>query len=156
MPKNRNLFSAIFWGAALGFGVTFVSFNAKCPPCPEVTADQIEAEAGLNQRGPVMTLEEACQILARIHTRPSREYGVIPLPNAPIPKGTEDQYVEAWKVIADHSAEQWARLPVEPTDEIMKALRASFYHDPCNFEAHYRAIVRAGRSPASQEEPCPK
>lgn len=49
-----------------------------------------------------MTLEEACQILARIHTKPSREFGIIPLMNAPIPRGYEDTYVEAWKVVADY------------------------------------------------------
>lgn len=46
-----------------------------------------------------MTLREACQILADIHTRPSRDYGVIVQINAPVPRGTEDRYIEAWAKI---------------------------------------------------------
>lgn len=46
-----------------------------------------------------MTLREACQILAGIHTRPSRDHPVIVQINAPIPRGTEDQYVEAWATV---------------------------------------------------------
>lgn len=43
-----------------------------------------------------MTLREACQILAATHTRPSRDYGVIVQISAPIPRGAEDRYIEAW------------------------------------------------------------
>lgn len=46
-----------------------------------------------------MTLREACRILSGIHTRPSREHGVIVDVHAPIPRGVEDTYVEAWATV---------------------------------------------------------
>lgn len=53
-----------------------------------------------------MTLREACQILSGIHTRPSRDHPVIVQINAPIPRGFEDTYIEAWKRIYDFANEQ--------------------------------------------------
>lgn len=47
-----------------------------------------------------MTLREACQILADIHTRPSRDYGVIVQISAPVPRGTEERYIQAWATVA--------------------------------------------------------
>ncbi len=54
-----------------------------------------------------MDIREACQILSDIHTRPSRDYGVIVEMSRMPPRGTEDRYIEAWAVIRE-----FANMPI--------------------------------------------